>query len=136
MKKKINLTGYFILIIVLSAFIISCSTSQKKEGVTRTLLQRHDLGIPGREAIQMLIELGPGVVAGNHKHPGEEVIYVTQGSLEYQLEGKPPVTLNVGDVLFVPAGTIHSAKNVGSGTGAELATYIVEKDKELVMMVK
>jgi len=56
--------------------------------------------------------------------------------LEYQVENKPPVTLKAGDVLFIPAGTIHAAKNVGSGNGAELATYVVEKGKPLVVMVK
>ena len=52
------------------------------------------------------------------------------------MDGKPPVTLKAGGVLFIPAGTIHSAKNVGSGNGAELATYLVEKGKPLVMMDK
>jgi quercetin dioxygenase-like cupin family protein len=42
------------------------------------------------------------------------------------------VTLKAGDVLFIPAGTIHTAKNVGAGYGAELATYIVEKGKPLL----
>ena len=73
---------------------------------------------------------------GNHTHPGEEIIYVLEGSLEYQIEGEPPVTLKAGDVLFIPAGTIHSARNVGSGTGSELATYIVEKGKPLLTLVK
>ena len=59
-----------------------------------------------------------------------------EGSLEYQVEGKAPVTLKAGEVLFIPAGTIHAAKNVGKGNGAELATYIVEKGKPLVVMVK
>ena len=44
------------------------------------------------------------------------------------------MTLEAGGVLFIPAGTIHAAKNVGSGNGAELATYIVEKGKPLVVM--
>jgi quercetin dioxygenase-like cupin family protein len=39
-------------------------------------------------------------------------------------------------VLFIPAGTIHSAKNVGSDNGAELATYVVDKGKPLVELVK
>jgi quercetin dioxygenase-like cupin family protein len=46
------------------------------------------------------------------------------------------VTLKAGDVLFIPAGTVHAAKNVGSGSGAELATYIVEKGKPLLTVVK
>ena len=71
-----------------------------------------------------------------HSHPGEEIVYVLEGSLEYEVEGKPPVTLKAGDVLFVPAGAVHSAKNVGSGNGAELATYIVEKGKPLVVLAE
>jgi quercetin dioxygenase-like cupin family protein len=108
----------------------------QQQGVKRTDLQRHDLSVPGREVIQVRVELAPGVAFPKHSHPGEEIVYVLEGSLEYELEGKPPVTLKAGDVLFVPAGTIHSAKNVGSGNGAELATYIVEKGKPLVVLAE
>jgi quercetin dioxygenase-like cupin family protein len=108
----------------------------QQPGIRRTDLQRHDLGVPGREVIQVRVELDPGVSSGKHKHPGEEIVYVLEGSLEYQVEGKPPVTLKAGDVLFIPSGTIHAAKNVGSGNGAELATYIVEKGKPLVVMAE
>jgi len=69
-------------------------------------------------------------------HPGEEIIYVLEGSLEYKVEGQPTVTLQPGDVLFIPAGTIHAAKTVGSGKGVELATYIVEKGKPLLAVAK
>jgi quercetin dioxygenase-like cupin family protein len=108
----------------------------QQPGIRRTDLQRHDLSVPGREVIQARVEFDPGVAFGKHWHPGEEIIYVLEGSLEYQVEGKPPVALKSGDVLFIPARTIHAARNVGSGNGAELATYVVEKGKPLVVMVK
>jgi quercetin dioxygenase-like cupin family protein len=108
----------------------------QQPGIKRTDLQRHDLSVPGREAVQVRVDLAPGVAFGKHTHPGEEIIYVLEGSLEYQIEGKPPITLKAGDVLFIPAGTIHAARNVGSGTGSELATYIVEKGKPLLTLVK
>jgi len=107
--------------------------AQAQQGLKRTDLQRHDLSVPGREVIQARVELEPGYASPRHTHPGEEIIYVLEGSLEYQVEGKPPVTLKVRDVLFIPAGTIHAAKNVGSGNGAELATYVVEKGKPLLV---
>ena len=44
------------------------------------------------------------------------------------------MTLKAGDVLFVPAGAAHSAKNVGNVTASELATYIVEKGKPLLTL--
>ena len=105
-------------------------------GTKRTDLQRHDLSVPGREVIQARVELDPGVASPKHWHPGEEIIYVLEGSLEYQVEGKPPVTLKAGEVLFIPAGTIHEVKNVGSGNAAELATYIVEKGKPLLTLAE
>jgi quercetin dioxygenase-like cupin family protein len=105
-------------------------------GIKRTDLQRHDLGTTGREAIQVRVDFGPGAAFGKHTHPGEEIIYVLEGSLEYEIDGKPPVTLKAGDVFFVPAGTIHAARNVGTSNAAELATYIVEKGKPVLALVK
>lgn len=120
-----------------SAFALDAVQAQQAmAGIKRTDLQRHDLSVPGLEAIQVRVDFAPGAAFGNHTHPGEEVIYVLEGSLEYQVEGKLPVTLKAGDVLFMPAGTIHAAKNVGSGNAAELATYVVEKGKPLLTLTK
>jgi quercetin dioxygenase-like cupin family protein len=104
----------------------------QQPGVTRTDLLRRDLSVSGREVIQVRVDFAPGVAFPPHSHPGEEIAYVIEGLLEYQFEGKPPVTLKAGEALFIPAGTIHSAKNVGNGNAAELATYVVEKGKPLV----
>jgi len=108
----------------------------QQAGSRRTDLQRHDLSIPGREVVQVRVDFAPGYVSPRHTHFGEEIIYVLEGTLEYQVEGRPTATYKAGDVLLVPAGAIHAAKNVGSGNGAELATYIVEKGKPLVTLVK
>ena len=108
----------------------------QQTGIRRAELQRHDLGVPGREVVQVRVELDPGVAFGKHTHPGEEIAYVLEGSLEYQVEGKPPVTLEAGESLFIPAGTVHAAKNTGNRKATELATYIVEKGKPLVALVK
>ena len=107
----------------------------QQTGIRRTELQRHDLSVPGREVVQVLVEFGPGAAFGRHRHPGEEIINVTQGALEYEVEGKPPVTIRAGGVLFIPAGTVHAARNVGRGVGAEVATYIVETGRPLVELV-
>lgn len=120
-------------LVTLSAWLSHVASAQQWEGIKRTDLQRHDLSAPGREMIQVLVEFAPGVSAPQHAHPGEEIVYVVSGEFEYQLDGKPPVTLKAGDVLFIPAGAFHAARNVGSGNAAELATYIVEKGKPLLV---
>jgi quercetin dioxygenase-like cupin family protein len=136
MKKNKNILVNTITAVVLAALIIPRSAQAQQPGVKRTALQQHDLSVPGREAVQARIDFEPGAVAPRHSHPGEEIIYVLEGLLEYRVEGKPPVTLKAGDVLFIPAGVIHAAKNVGSGNAAELATYVVEKGKPLIVIVK
>ena len=122
------------LLVVGSGVALHAAAAQQP-GIRRTDLQRHDLGISGREVVQTRVDFDPGAAFGKHSHPGEEIAYVIEGVLEYQVEGKPPITLGPGEVLFIPAGTIHAAKNAGSVNGAELATYIVEKGKPLVVML-
>jgi quercetin dioxygenase-like cupin family protein len=92
-------------VMLAAALIVSLGADPapaQQPGIKRTDLQRHDMSIPGREVNQVLVEFAPGVVAPNHSHPGEEMVYVVEGSLEYKLEGKPPVTLKAGEVLFIP----------------------------------
>jgi len=114
--------------------VLTLHDTRAQQGVKRTDLQQHDLSIPAREVVQVRVDIAPGVLAPDHSHPGEEIIYVIEGTLEYRLEGKPPMTLKAGEVLFIPVGAVHSARNVGSVNAAELATYIVEKGKPLVTL--
>jgi len=125
-----------VAVLIVGSVLALDAAQAQLAGTTRTDLQRHDLSAPGREVIQARVELAPGVASPKHTHPGEEIIYLLEGTMEYDVEGKPPVTLKVGDVLFIPAGTVHLAKNVGSGNGAELATYIVEKGKPLITLAR
>jgi quercetin dioxygenase-like cupin family protein len=101
-------------------------------GLKRTDLVRRDLGIEGQEVIQVLVDFDPGVASPKHSHPGVEVAHVISGTFEYELEGQPNVTLKAGDSLYIPAGTAHVAKNVGTAKASELATYIVKKDTPLL----
>ena len=123
-----------VVLVVFQFALTMPATLAQQSGSKRTDLQRHDLSAPGREVIQVRVDFAPGVAFPPHSHPGEEIVYVIEGLLEYQVDGKPPVTLKAGEVLFVPAGTVHAAKNVGSGNAVELATYIVEKGKPLVVL--
>jgi len=111
------------------------TTAQQAPGITRIDLQEHDLSVPGREVIQNRVEISPQAPPFKHFHFGEEVIYVLEGELEYRIDGEPPRKVNAGEALTVPAQAVHSVSNVGSGGGAELATYFVEKGKPLITLV-
>lgn len=104
-------------------------------GITRIDLQQAGLSVPGRVMIQNRVEIGPEAPAFRHKHPGEEVIYVLDGTLEYDVDGVGARTYSAGEALTVPAETVHSVRNVGGGDAAELATYFVEEGKPFIVLV-
>ena len=131
-----NTTRMIVAVLIAGSGLVLHVTEAQQPGIKRTDALRHDLGVAGREVIQVRVDFDPGVAFGKHSHPGAEVAYVLEGMLEYQFQNEPPVTLKAGEALFIPAGTIHAAKNVGSGNGAELATYIVEKGKPLVILAE
>lgn len=123
------------LAIIGAALCLHVALAQQP-GVTRVTLQQRDLSVPDREVVQVRVGLATGVVFPRHTHPGDEIVYVLEGTLEYQVAGRRPETLNAGQVVLIPAGTIHSVTNVGRGKGVELATYIVVKGKPLLSIVE
>jgi quercetin dioxygenase-like cupin family protein len=114
----------------------AAAPSAQQPGFTRALLQDQNLSVPGRHAVVARAEFVPGGQAGRHTHPGEELGYVVEGTLELVIDGQPPKTLKAGEVFFVPAGMVHDGRNVGSGKAVVLATYIVETGKPVASPAK
>ena len=75
-----------ILMLIIGGELVVQMGQAQQAGTRRTDLQRQDLSIPGREAIQVRVDIGPGETAPRHTHPGEEIIYVLEGTLEYRVE--------------------------------------------------
>jgi quercetin dioxygenase-like cupin family protein len=120
---------------VAGAALLGVQTLRAQQpGFKRVEIQKHDLGTPGREVVQVRAEFEPGGGVGRHTHPGEEVSYVLEGSIALEVEGKTQ-TIEAGKPFFIPAGTVHAAKNNGTGAAKVLATYIVEKGKPLATMI-
>src|SRR5262245_14982333 len=115
----------------LAAPLVLGTHTRAQDGIKRTDLQTHDLSIPGREVVQQMTELQPGVVVARHTHPGEEVSVMLEGELLLEVAGKPSVTLKAGQAFTVPMGAAHGVKNTGSAPAKLLVTYIVEKGKPL-----
>lgn len=107
----------------------------QQPGFTRVSLQDVDITATGRHAVQARADFVPGGEVGKHTHPGEEVSYVLEGTLQLEVAGQPPRTLKAGEAFSIPAGVVHSAKNVDRGPTKVLATYIVEIGKPVATPV-
>ncbi|KAJ2975613.1 hypothetical protein NQ176_g5423 [Zarea fungicola] len=104
-------------------------------GVSREILSQHNISIPNHDTIQALVHFGCEASFPRHTHPGEEVIYVRDGVLEYTIDGQHPVVLKGGDNFFIPAGVVHSVRNLSKKNSTELATYILQSDKPVITYV-
>lgn len=102
--------------------------------LVRREIQRAQSSIPGREIVQVLTEIPPGVASGWHVHPGEEVGYILAGEVEIAVAGRPTIVLRAGDGFFIPPRTPHNARDRGPETGRMLSTYIVETGPPLATL--
>jgi quercetin dioxygenase-like cupin family protein len=99
--------------------------------LTRTIVTRADVSVPGREAVIARVEVAPGGVAGWHTHPGDEISYVTEGEATVLVAGQPPRKVAAGDAFVIPAGVVHNAKNDGAVAIKLVGVYVIEKGKPL-----
>lgn len=115
----------------LSLLVTATVIYAQASGLTRTLVGKADVSVPGREAVVARVELAPGATAGRHTHPGDEISYVQEGELELRIDGQPPRIVKAGESFVIPAGVIHDAHNASSSAAKLLGVYVVEKGKPL-----
>lgn len=90
------------------------------------------VGAKDLDAILVLRELPPGGESGRHTQAGNEIVYVLDGSVVFEAQGKPAVTLKAGDTFQTVAGEVHNVKNASAtATGKALAFYVGKKGTEL-----
>jgi quercetin dioxygenase-like cupin family protein len=112
------------------------TSSAQAPGFKRVELQKHDLSTPNHETVVARGEFQPGAMVPRHTHPGEEIGFVLEGEITVEIDGKPAQTVKAGETFFIPAGTVHTAKNAGKAAAAVLSTYVLEKGKPLATPVK
>jgi quercetin dioxygenase-like cupin family protein len=104
--------------------------------IRRTVIQKADVSVPGREAVVAKVELDEGVAAGRHSHPGDEISYVLEGEGELMIDGEDPRRVKAGESFVIPAGTVHDAINTGKGPMKLVGVYVVDKGKPLATPAK
>src|ERR1700674_3086087 len=103
----------------------------QNSGITRTVVKKGDVSVPGREAVIARVEIAPQASAGRHTHPGDEISYVTEGEGEILMEGHPALKVKAGDGFVIPGGVKHATKNPGPQPLRMIGVYVVDRGKPL-----
>jgi hypothetical protein len=95
MRKFLLLLSVNLVGVAIGAVGVSYVAAQDKPpSVTRTELLRKSIsGIEGKEGVMFVADVPPGAVAGRHFHPGDELIYVLQGTMVFEPHGEQPFQL-------------------------------------------
>jgi quercetin dioxygenase-like cupin family protein len=117
--------------ITLTGAITYSSGQSASEPLKRTVLQRADVSVPGREGMSVLVEFAGGASTGRHTHAGEEIDYVLSGEGELVVDGQPTKALKAGDASIIPGGVVHDTRNTGTQPLRVVAVFVVEKGKPL-----
>ncbi len=122
---------------VLAAGFATGALGQQAPSVKREVVEKHDLGTSGREGIMAVVEIPAGGREGRHIHPGADVLaYVTEGTMQLDVEGQPSRTLKPGDHFFVPAGKVHEGINSSTTPVKLIGVFVAEKGKPLTTQAK
>jgi quercetin dioxygenase-like cupin family protein len=128
LKNSIKRVVVVVVIAVFSSlalFIVTPAAQQPT--VTRKILLKQDSPIPGYEEDLVSVEIPAGGREGRHTHPGSVMIYVQEGTLTFDSEGKPTATYKPGDTLYVEPDKIHEGINNGKTPVKVLASFLVKK---------
>lgn len=90
----------------------------------------------GLEVIISDVVIPPNATVPRHYHPGEEFIYVLEGSAIHVQEGQPDQTLRAGDTYVIPPRAAHAPRAGPNGARAVVFRVHVEGRKERVTVEK
>jgi len=128
------------MILIVTAFsglaVMLAAPAAQQPTVTRKILMKQDAPIAGYEQDMVAVEIPVGGREGRHTHPGSVMIYVQEGTLTFDCEGKPTATYNPGDVLYVEPDKIHEGINNGTKTVKVIANFLVRKGVPLTSPAK
>jgi len=120
-----------VLAVIVSAVVGIHGAYAEAPEVTKSPLMKHDMSLEGRLAVMVDVQIPPGAEEGRHSHPAELYVYVREGALTLESEGKETTTYKAGEVFNVGPGKVHNGMNKGDVTVKLLAVLIAEKGKPI-----
>jgi uncharacterized cupin superfamily protein len=77
-------------------------------------------------------ELAPGAATGKHAHPTPRFVYVLEGAVTLEIEGKSPATYKAGEAFQESPNVAHNFRNASATQPAKaLGFQVAAKDQPL-----
>ena len=105
----------------------------QQQPIKRTdLLKTYLPEMKGKEMQVWVADIPPGAVTGRHFHPTPRFVYVLEGAVVLELDGKAPRTFRVGQAFVEMPGERHNFRNASATEPAKaLGFQYAGKDQPL-----
>ena len=101
---------------------------------------RQDLESQGQkveETVAIAADFGPGSVSPWHLHPGaQELLFVSDGRLTLEVDGRETRIINAGEASIIPADTAHQVKNNSTDLSAKSLVVFSRSAKDKPLLVR
>ncbi|HUN95154.1 MAG TPA: cupin domain-containing protein [Bradyrhizobium sp.] len=102
-------------LILATAVMVCTFAAGEPQPVRRTELLKTTLPeMDGKEMQVWMGELSPGAATGKHVHPTPRFVYVVEGAVVLELEGKAPQTFRTGQAFVEMPGERHILRNAST----------------------
>ena len=130
---KLTSTAGCVSALLIFMFIVGAEALAGEPPIKRTELLRADIeGAPGKETVIYIADVAPGGAGGKHTHYGDEFVYVLDGVLMVEPDGKEAITLKQGETAHLSSDVVHAAKNGSESEPAKVLVFlVVEKGKRI-----
>ena len=135
-RRFLNIAGATLALPAISRI---CNAQPSQRAPKLTALLRADLRGQDQivqETMVNLLEMAPGVSAPWHMHPGaQEIVFVLDGAIVVEVEGKGPKGLGPGGITLIAAETPHLVRNDSATTTARTLVVYSRADKQKPFLV-
>jgi len=99
------------------------AADSRSAAVVQQLMTEPLGSVPGKEVTVLTVEYLPGGASLPHRHDADVFVYVLEGAVVMQVDGKEPVTVRKGETFRERPGDIHRQSANASKT--EPARFVV-----------
>jgi quercetin dioxygenase-like cupin family protein len=90
-------------------------TNAQQQPIKRTDLLKSDLAeIKDHEMHVWVADIAPGAATGRHSHPTPRFVYVLEGAVALELDGKSSQTFKAGQAFAEMPNEIHNFRNAST----------------------
>ena len=87
----------------------------QQQPIKRTDLLKSELSeVQDNEMHVWVADIAPSAATGRHSHPTPRFVYVIEGAVVLELDGKPPQTFKAGQAFAEKPNEIHNFKNASA----------------------